>query len=519
MYLFALTLFVSRIDSPDAFDRMEANWKDDLIEALRPTGRIEWPDSLAFNFSLRDRTHVLEAAIKLKGAGLKTARQMAEAFSSGLIDTRLDVEEFVSGTLSESAARHYRSLEISETKELKWRNRLAAHWSRFLNDLDLRSIQLRSFVEGTEFHFQVAARYREIYGAHLITQNVIDRAAFPLIGARLLADSRRQELKSPRSIAAYSFLFPIMDDGLDQKYLDPESLRRISDFLEGKSVQPKNDYERIVFDLIREIQSEFPESSDPLVMHMLRKLHQAQMCANEIQRNQRSTREDILVAEIAKGGLTSALGSYLAVGRLTDGELESDYKTGLLFQLGDDLADLVEDQNFGIRTLWTVGPSRFSNPYVSGLESFLKVHRHLEATFEKTILNPDARRARVSSAALISRAYLFGAYISDQHPDFFRRALSRKIPMSAGNVSRVITAMNRHLAGSENITSATLDAFQTLLRTLDHHILNGSLERDDKRYSPRTSAKRIYRIRSLNPLSPLIKVAHGIEELLKRPQL
>jgi hypothetical protein len=160
------------------------------------------------------------------------------------------------------------------------------------------------------------------------------------------------------SIFAYSLLYPYTDNYLD----DPETTeetkhsfnRRLRVRLEGGEVKPDNPREKQIFDLVAMIEEEHDRTRRPQVFESLLAIHEAQVKSLRLLGSDRPLPEaEALRIALEKGGTSVLADGCLAAGTLTPKQVEFLFGFGAFLQLMDDLEDVDEDAEAGLRTLFS----------------------------------------------------------------------------------------------------------------------------------------------------------------------
>ena len=158
------------------------------------------------------------------------------------------------------------------------------------------------------------------------------------------------------AIFAYSLLYPYTDNYLD----DPESTDevkqgfngRLRSRLEGRDTAPANAREKTIFDLVSKIEGGFDRARHPQVYESLLAIHRAQAASLRLLRSDGpATEPDIVAIALEKGGTSVVADGCLAAGYLSPAQIEFLFGFGAYLQLMDDLEDVVEDGEAGLRTI------------------------------------------------------------------------------------------------------------------------------------------------------------------------
>jgi hypothetical protein len=184
------------------------------------------------------------------------------------------------------------------------------------------------------------------------------------------------------SVFAYSMLYPLTDNLLDDPEVPPEAKaafnRRLGRRLAGGHPAAEDARERAVFDLVGEIEEEFPRELFPRVYESLQAIHRAQVrslgqqtapVAGDAGRARPGERpsggqpptvpdDDLLRLTVEKGGASVLADGFLVAGDLTREEADWVFGYGVVLQLSDDLQDATEDRAAGHRTLFSTAAGR-----------------------------------------------------------------------------------------------------------------------------------------------------------------
>ena len=160
------------------------------------------------------------------------------------------------------------------------------------------------------------------------------------------------------AIFAYSMLYPYTDNYLDDPATSAETKRcfsaRFGARLAGGLIAPENRYEATIWRLIETIEGEYSRADYPQVFESLLGIHRAQEDSIRLlDRGPACTGDDVLRLGFAKGGASVLVDGYLATGSLTAGQAGFVFDWGVLLQLADDLQDVREDRQAGVRTLFS----------------------------------------------------------------------------------------------------------------------------------------------------------------------
>lgn len=142
------------------------------------------------------------------------------------------------------------------------------------------------------------------------------------------------------------------DDYFDRGMIGREVVEGIARKLEGIDVKARNPYENAVYELIDDIFTDYPQDKHPALAQILKKLH-AEQVQSMRQKSQNLPFRDIVDISVRKGGLSVLSAAYIALGGLTERQMDFFYHGGAVFQFIDDLLDVEEDVRDGIQTIWT----------------------------------------------------------------------------------------------------------------------------------------------------------------------
>jgi hypothetical protein len=165
------------------------------------------------------------------------------------------------------------------------------------------------------------------------------------------------------SILAYSLLYPFTDNYLDDPATTEETKQafnsRLRSRLAGEAATPANPGEKTIFDLVSMIEGEFDRSRHPQVFESLLAIHQAQVKSLRLLRSDGPRTEgEIAAISLEKGGTSVLADGCLAAGHLAPAEAEFLFGFGAFLQLMDDLEDVLEDKEAGLRTVFSRAAGR-----------------------------------------------------------------------------------------------------------------------------------------------------------------
>jgi hypothetical protein len=165
------------------------------------------------------------------------------------------------------------------------------------------------------------------------------------------------------AIFAYSLLYPYTDNYLDDPATTDEIKQafnlRLRSRLEGEDAAPANPREKTIFDLISMIEGDHDRSRHPQVFESLLAIHQAQAKSLRLLRSDGPrTEEEIVAISLEKGGTSVLADGCLAAGHLAPDQAEFLFGLGAFLQLMDDLEDVVEDGEAGLKTIFSRAAGR-----------------------------------------------------------------------------------------------------------------------------------------------------------------
>ncbi|HWC95263.1 MAG TPA: hypothetical protein VG456_00900 [Candidatus Sulfopaludibacter sp.] len=165
------------------------------------------------------------------------------------------------------------------------------------------------------------------------------------------------------SIFAYSMLYPYTDNYLDDPATPAEIKRgfnqRFSQRLQGGEAPPQGRYESLIWRLVERIESQYPRGEYPAVYRSLLMIQSAQEKSLMLMRKPAPhDGVDVLALSFEKGGASVLADGYLAAGALTPDQARFVFNWGVFLQLADDLQDVQEDRQAGVRTIFSQAAGR-----------------------------------------------------------------------------------------------------------------------------------------------------------------
>ena len=245
---------------------------------------------------------------------------------------------------------------------------------------------------------------------------------------------------------AYSMLYPLTDNLLDDPALDGRAKRAFNDRfgrrLAGLPVRPEGAAEAAVFELVRRIEAQFRRDAFPEVHESLLAIHAGQTRSLAQQDDPRLRDPELLAISFEKGGSSVLADAYLVAGQVRPGDERFAFGYGTFLQLLDDLQDVAADLEAGHQTVFTRAARRgVLDEHAARLGSF--IDRVLDAE-PLTGFEAGDRRDLIRRNC---RALLVAA-IAEQPRRFsrrFRRTLERGWPFSFGAMRRLRRHAERRL--------------------------------------------------------------------------
>ncbi len=146
---------------------------------------------------------------------------------------------------------------------------------------------------------------------------------------------------------AYSMLYPLTDNLLDDPNISKASKcdfnHHLSSRLKGQEVQPINEQEADVFDMVRLIEIQYPRAEFPEVYESMLLIHDAQVKSLN---QQKGHLEEAALRRLSfeKGAASVLADGFLVLGQLMDQQFRFLTGYGVVLQLSDDLQDIDSDR-------------------------------------------------------------------------------------------------------------------------------------------------------------------------------
>ena len=217
-------------------------------------------------------------------------------------------------------------------------------------------------------------------------------------------------VKLSPSIFAYSMLYPYSDNYLDDPAVTSEEKlafsQRFRQRLQGEKVIPANKTEKIIFDLVAMIESDWDHNKFSGVYESLLGIHDAQTRSIALISGKQNIPEDVLCSIcIEKGGTSVVADGYLINGTLTDEQEKFCFGFGAFLQFVDDIQDVTEDSEGELTTLFTYAASEGClETYVNKTIDFGKVVMGDLSCFSGAVLDEMSSLMIKSNAFLLNEA-------------------------------------------------------------------------------------------------------------------
>lgn len=275
---------------------------------------------------------------------------------------------FNSEDQSEREAAYDTALEAVETELKKrrsttaerrvMRERVIAAFGRFsASALDLEPDAIELLIDEFLPVGTGLAQWARRFDPELSMPDIIQacRNAWTACGLQPLLGER---VEITPAILGYSLLYPYSDNYLDEQDVSAQAKlhfsQRFRERLRGAWIDPANQRECALWQLIELIEGQFERSSFPQVYNCLLSIHRAQEQSVRQLRTQGPYSEtETIRMSCEKGGSSVLADACLANGRLSEAEATFAFEWGVLLQLGDDLQDVQEDLRRGSMTLFS----------------------------------------------------------------------------------------------------------------------------------------------------------------------
>ncbi len=248
------------------------------------------------------------------------------------------------------------------------------------------------------------------------------------------------------SLFAYSMLYPLTDNLLDDTAVDARAKRDFNDRfgrrLAGAAPAPMAQSDAVVFELVRRIETEFPRRAFPAVHESLLAIHAGQVRSLAQQDDPGLSDGDILEISFEKGGSSVLADLYLVAGTPRPEDEQFAFAYGTFLQLLDDLQDVEADLAAGHQTLFTRAAGRGALD-----EPAARLAAFVDAVLDAEPLEGGAAGDRRDLVRRNCRMLLVHA-VAEQPRRFsraFRRDLERCWPFTLGAMRRLRRRGQRRL--------------------------------------------------------------------------
>ncbi|HEY3439950.1 MAG TPA: hypothetical protein VGK29_04335 [Paludibaculum sp.] len=251
-----------------------------------------------------------------------------------------------------------RSIPRTRTERQGVHQRITAAFAAFGRDgLGLDDAQMALLLHGGLSSIGTAmARQARLFDAAVSLPDVLQasRNAWTACGLQMLFG--RPMCLTP-SIFAYSMLYPYSDNYMDDPGVGAADKRgfsrRFALRLAGAAVEASNEREADIWRLVGLIEGEYQRCEHSAVYASLAMIQHAQEQSLLLMRNGAPPGVDVARLSFAKGGTSVLADAYLAAGQPTSAQARFAFHWGILLQLADDLQDVEEDRQAGVRTVFT----------------------------------------------------------------------------------------------------------------------------------------------------------------------
>lgn len=157
---------------------------------------------------------------------------------------------------------------------------------------------------------------------------------------------------------AYSMLYPVTDNVLDDPGLDPveksDFNARLERRLTGMATPSPDTRDELCSRLVSMIEEEYPRQEYRTVYQGILSIFYGQCASLQTQDSSRSFDEhELLLISAEKGGTSVLADAYLVDPFLSSADIAFFFRYGFLLQLCDDLQDLTEDMAAGHQTIFS----------------------------------------------------------------------------------------------------------------------------------------------------------------------
>lgn len=247
------------------------------------------------------------------------------------------------------------------------------------------------------------------------------------------------------SVFAYSLLYPYTDNYLDDPAIAVATKlafnERFHRRLAGEWFTLANTHEKIIFDLVAMIETQYARAEFPAVFEGLLDIHRAQNRSLQLIRRSAAPGEvDVLGLSFDKGGNSVLADGYLVSGSLSEARREYTYGHGIFAQLLDDMEDIEQDSKAGRLTVYSQPAGHwsldtlanrtihFGRKVLMGLDCFdveESVRKVIRRGADMLLLDTIGRTDRYYSQPYLRELEAHSpfrfSFLNKQRNDFFRR--------------------------------------------------------------------------------------------------
>jgi hypothetical protein len=249
----------------------------------------------------------------------------------------------------------------------------------------------------------------------------------------------RLPVESTPALFAYSMLYPLTDNLLDDPAVTPRAKRAFNERfgwrLAGLPAAPANSAEAAVFRLVETIERQYPRRHHRDVYDSLLAIQRGQVLSLTQQDDMTIGDEQLLAISCEKGGCSVLADLYLVAGHASEDQQRFAFGYGVALQLMDDLQDATRDAAAQHQTIFTRAAGRGTLDAITArLAHFIDRALARNGGFAGEHLADEVDLLRRNCRSLVVGA------IADQPSRFsrrFRRAVSRQWPFSLRGLRRL----------------------------------------------------------------------------------